>query len=73
MFEEFKLLTTDLVGVIVSQAAAEIGVTPGKGLAPGGRNQNFVLLYSEDALVSGHNLSHRVFQLWKTTRTHEEV
>lgn len=55
---------TDLVGFIVGQTAAEVGVAPGEGLAPGGGNQDFVLLHSEYALVGAHDLSHRLLQLW---------
>lgn len=54
---------TDLVRFVVSQTAAEVGVAPGEGLAPGGGNQNFVLLHSQDALVCAHDLSHGLLQL----------
>lgn len=54
---------TDLVRFVISQTAAEVGVAPGKGLAPGGGNKNFVLLHSKYALVSTHYLSHRFLQL----------
>lgn len=54
---------TDLVRFVISQTAAEVGVAPGKGFAPGGGNQNFVLLHSKYALVSAHDLSHRFLQL----------
>lgn len=53
----------NLVGLIVGQAAAKVGVAPSEGLAPGGRNQNFVLLHCQDALVSAHDLSHWLLQL----------
>lgn len=57
------LTVTNLVRFIVRQTAAEVSVAPGKGLAPGGGNQNFVFLHSKYALVRAHNLPHRLLQL----------
>lgn len=54
---------THLIRFIVSQTAADVGVAPGEGLAPGGGDQNFVFLHSEDAFVSAHDLSHGLLQL----------
>lgn len=53
----------NLVGLVIGQAAAKVGVAPGEGLAPGGRDQDFVLLHCQDALVSAHDLSHGLLQL----------
>lgn len=65
--ERFRILKLKryLVRVIVSQATAQVGVAPGKGLTPCRWNQNFILLYSQYALVSAHDLSHRLLELWK--------
>lgn len=65
--ESFRILTVKLylVRVIVSQATAQVGIAPGKGLTPRRWNKNFILLYSQYALVSTHNLSHRLLELWK--------
>lgn len=60
-----------LVRLVVDQTAAEVGVAPGEGLAPGGRNQNFVLLHGEDPFVCAHDLSHRLLQL--CTRGHKDT
>lgn len=54
---------THLIRFIVSQTAADVGVAPGEGLAPGGGDQNFVFLHGEDAFVSAHDLSHGLLQL----------
>lgn len=63
-FKKTTVITvTNLVRFIVSQTAAEVGIAPGKGLAPGGGDQNFVLLHSKYALVSAHDLSNRLLQL----------
>lgn len=56
-------MVPNLVGLVIGQAAAKVGVAPGKGLAPSGRDQNLVLLHCQDALVSAHNLSHGLLQL----------
>lgn len=56
-------MVPNLVRLIVGQAAAEVGVAPGEGLAPGGRDQNFVLLHCQDALIGAHDLSHGLLQL----------
>lgn len=56
------ITVTDLVRFIVSQTAAEVRVAPGEGLAPGGGNQNLVLLHSKYAFVGAHDLSHRLLQ-----------
>lgn len=54
---------SNLVGLVIGQAAAEVGVAPGIGLAPGRRDQNFVLLHCQDALVGAHDLSHGFLEL----------
>lgn len=54
---------TDLVGLVVGQTAAEVSVAPGEGFAPRGRNQDFVLLHSEDAFVRADDLPHGLLQL----------
>lgn len=53
---------SNLVGLVIGQTAAEVGVAPSEGLAPCGRDQNFVLLHCQDALVSTHDLSHWLLQ-----------
>lgn len=50
----------DLVRLIVSESAAEVCIAPGEGLIPGRGNQHFVLLNSQNALVSTHYLTHWV-------------
>lgn len=55
--------SADLIRLVVGQAAAQVSVAPGKRLAPGGWNQNFVLLHSQDAFIGAHNLSHGLLQL----------
>lgn len=56
-------MVPNLVRLVVGQAAAEVGVAPGEGLAPGERDQNFVLLHCQDALIGAHDLSHGLLQL----------
>lgn len=50
-------VVNDLVRLIVSESAAEVCVAPGEGLVPGRGNQHFVLLDSQNALVSAHYLT----------------
>lgn len=65
--QRFRILIVKfyLVRVIVSQTTAQVGVAPGKGLTPRRWNKNFILLYSQYSLVSAHNLSHWLLELWK--------
>lgn len=54
-------VANDLVRLIVGKAAAEVCIAPSKGFIPGRRNQHLVLLNSQNALVSAHDLTHWLF------------
>lgn len=54
-------VANDLVRLIVREAAAEVRVAPSEGFIPGRRNQHLVLLNSQNALVSAHDLTHWLF------------